>query len=830
MSKVYLNLRQSNNYFAFRLEKFVNSLIGKLVIVVFNLFGLVGLGFLLILLIDYQLIYLDWGLRLFFIYLTYRIYVLFYRDYLFGPKISISRALNIINNQNNQDENSNRLNLADTLDPGLLTVFCQNQYSPTNIAIKLLDLEELDFAFNRAGIDRGKMQSSLKAKQDESVGSPESVLIKALQVAQAEGHQKVRSGDLFVALVLIEPFLNQLMEDLSIKVEDLLNIVYWYSNIRPKNINFLDTGKFIFSGGVGKDWIFGHTRYLNRFSTDITDLVRLNSDKLKYIGHNQVIEKVERSLLRSRGSNVVLVGPAGSGKETSIYGLARRIVLGQSPGDLKLKRILKLDLEAVLAGASSSGEIMARLNQVFGEASKVGNLILFIDNFTNLLSSKSLGQVDASQVLLPYFNAGSFFVIGAAEPGKYHRYIENNSALNQRIEKIDFEQPSFQELIRILEDQVPTLEHRTGCFFRYLAIKEVVGLADRYIFDQPNPQKSLNLIDKVATESSGQVITRDRVRQVASSKFKIPVGQAGDREKKKLLNLEEILHQRVINQNQAIEEISDAMRRARAEIGRKGKKPIGSFLFIGPTGVGKTETAKALAESYFGGENRMNRFDMSEFQNKNDVYRLLGDKDEGGRPGILSQVLKETPHSLLLFDEIEKAHPDILNLFLQILDEGLATSTQGKKLVFSNSIIIATSNAGSKFIRNKIKEGADFAQISEEIIDYLISQDLFKPEFLNRFSSVVSFSPLTKKQIEKIAKIKLDKLSKQIKSEKDIEIIFGQRVPAEIASRGFNPQMGARPMERTIEKLIENLIAKRILADDLKRGDSLTIKVEDFEN
>ncbi len=827
MSKTYLKLKDSDNYFAFRFDKAINSFLGKILRVLFKLFGLAGLALLITAVFNYQPIYIDWGLRLIFIYLAFKIISLFYYDYLWGPKISVGKALKIAKDQSKDEK---RLNLADTLDPTLLTVFCQGEYSPTDIALSLIDLDELNFVFNRAGIDRNILRQRLEREEVENVGSPESVLIKALQVAQAESHQRVRPGDLFVALTLIEPSLNSLIDELGIKTEDLLNIVYWYSLIRPKQEKFLDTSNFVFSGGVGKDWIFGYTRYLNRFSSDITELVRLNNKKLKYIGHKQVIEKVEKSLLSSRGGNIVLVGPEGSGKETSIYGLARRIVLGQSPGNLKLKRILKLDLESVLAGANSRGEIISRLNQVFREAEKVGNLILFIDNFTNLLSGKSLGQVDASQVLLPYLNSGSFSVIGTAEPGRYHRYIENSLALNQRMVKIDFEEPSYQEIIRILEDQVPILEQRANCFFRYLAIKEVVYLANKYIFDQPNPQKSLNLLDKVATENVNQIITKEKVREVASNLYKIPVGEASKREKKKLLNLEDALHQRVVNQNQAIEEISNAMRRSRAEVGQKGKKPIGSFLFIGPIGVGKTETAKALADNYFGGESKMNRFDMSEYQNKHDTYRLLGDREESGRPGQLSEVLKTTPHSLLLFDEIEKAHPDILNLFLQILDEGVATTTQGKRLVFSNSIIIATSNAGAEFIRKKIKEGVDSSTISEEILDYLMDKGHFKPELLNRFSSVVSFSPLTKKQIEKIAQIKLNKLSNQIKSEKDIEIKFGPRVPSEIASRGYNPEMGARPMERTIEDLIENLIAKKILAGELSRGDSLTIGVEDFED
>ncbi len=818
------DIKKSVNYSAYRLRKFCGSWFGKVLIILFNLIGLVGLGLLIYLVFNYQPLVLDWALRAGAAYLAFKIFHIFYLDYLLGPKLKVDQALKFVNS-------GKEFNLADGLDPCLLGVFEQEKYLAKDIALGLIELDELNFVLNRAGISRDEIRRRIEENiNGEQVGSREEVVIKAFQVAKAEGHGDVGPGDLFIALTMIEPALKRLVDELGLRLEDLLNIVYWYNLVKRKNFNFLDTSDFIFNGGVGKDWIFGYTRYLNRYSQDITDLIRQNRNNLKYIGHQSVIDKIEKSLLSSQGKNMVLVGSEGSGKRTSVYGLARRIALGQAYGAINLKRVLELDLEALLSGATSRGEIVGRLNRVFGEAARVGNLVLLIDNFDNILSTKALGQVDASQILIPYLSSPEFNVIGTSQPGPYHRYVENNPALDQRIEKIEIEEPGEQEMIRILEDSVPLLEARTGCFFRYLAIKEVLFLANKYVFNQPNPQKSLKLLDKVASESRGQIVTRERVREIASSAYKVPVGEAGQREKRRLLNLEEILHRRVINQNQAIEEIAQAMRRARAEIGQKGKKPIGSFLFIGPTGVGKTETAKALASSYFSGEENMARFDMGEYQNKQDLYRLIGDSQEGGRPGELSRKLNESPHSLLLFDEVEKAHPDILNLFLQILDEGVATTSQGKKLVFSNTIIIATSNAGAEYIRKKIEEGVNPAEISDEIQDYLMDKGIFKPEFLNRFSSVVSFSPLTRAQIEKIAKIKLDKLKRQIKSEKDIQINFGENVASEIASRGYNPEMGARPMERTIERLIENLIAKKILANDLKRGESLTIKVEDFEN
>lgn len=821
-SKSFFNLRESKHYFVYRLFNFADSLAGKIVAAVFWLFFILGLFLIGINFLQFEANFLLWGLRLISVFWAYKIFILFYTDQLKEPIVPIGQALRLI-------ASNRKVNLADLVEPRVLKTFCEWEYCSREIAKSLIGLEELNFVISRAGLNRKEIKSYL-SQPGEEVGSRRQILIKALQIAQTEGHSQIGPGDLFVALCLVEPTLKELIDRVGLTTSDLLHIVYWYNQIKPQKGRFLDTSGFIFNGGVAKDWVFGYQRELRRFSVDITEFIRRNSRRLKYIGHRQAIAEMEKNLVQSSAHNVVLVAEEGSGKKTAVYGLARRMARGESFYSLNHRHILEIDLDALLAGAENAGAIIQRLNLIFSEAIRIGNTILFFEDITNLLSSKSIGQVNAAEVLIPFLNSPDIYIISTTTPGRYHRYISNNPALNQRINKVELKELSKEELIRILEDGALLAEKETDSFFTYQAILEIIKLADKHIFSQPNPQKSLTLLEKTAVESRGEIITAEKVQQIAGQVYKVPVGQIGEREKKQLLNLEEILHQRIVNQNQAVEEISEAMRRARAEIGRKGQRPIGSFLFLGPTGVGKTETAKALAESYFGGQEQMIRFDMSEYQNKEDLYRFLGRPEEGGQPGQLSEVLDRQPHSLLLFDEIEKAHPDILNLFLRILDEGVATNSQGKKLIFSNTIIIATSNAGANFIRSKIKAGVDPAQISAEILDYLMDQDIFKPEFLNRFSGVISFSPLNRVQIEQIARMKLAKLKEQIKAEKDIEIIWGDNVASEIGSRGYNPQMGARPMERAIEKHIESFIAKKILADELKKGDQLTVKVKDFES
>jgi len=802
------------------LGRFFGSSLGQLVIIFCWLIGLAGLAALVYGWIGSELLYLDLGFKGLALFLFYQIAKIFYYDRLRRPELLAVEALARI-------DNGEEVNGAHLIDPELFRALHQKDYQARDIARHLIDLPELKFILARAKINKEKIRQELNREITE-VGSREEVLYKALKTAKIEGHQRIGPGDLFVSLCLVEPALKEIVFNLGLETIDLLNIVYWYNQVKRRPKRFLDCSSFIFNGGVGRDWVFGYTRYLNRYSVDLTAQINGYIHKLKYIGHQPAIQEMERGLAQFTGHNVVLVGEEGSGKRTAVYGLVRRMLLGQSFNILNHRRLLEVDLESLLAGAETSGAIIQRLKVIMVEAVKAGNIILFFDKITNLFSAKRAGQVNAAEILIPYLNSTGVFIIGTATPGQYLRYIQSRPALREKFKKIEMKEPSQDEMIRIMEDTLPLIEARTGAFFTYGAIKEILRITDKYIFNQPNPQKSIALMDRVAVESRGEVVSREKVQNTASYFYKIPVGVAGEEEKRKLLNLEEELHKRVVGQDLAITEISDAMRRARAGVGRKGKKPIGSFLFLGPTGVGKTETAKALAASYFGAEEAMFRFDMSEFQNKQDLYRFLGSPKEGGRPGLLTQALKEHPFSLLLFDEIEKAHPDILNLFLQILDEGVATDSQGKKLIFKNNIIIATSNAGAEFIREQIKEGVEAKELSGRLLDYLLENNLFRPELLNRFSAVISFSPLNLEQIEQISKMKIDQLVQRIAQERDITVKIGPGVVREIARKGYNPEMGARPMERMIKKYLENLIAKKILADEVSRGGELVISLGDL--
>jgi ATP-dependent Clp protease ATP-binding subunit ClpC len=364
-------------------------------------------------------------------------------------------------------------------------------------------------------------------------------------------------------------------------------------------------------------------------------------------------------------------------------------------------------------------------------------------------------------------------------------------------------------------------------FFTFPAIKGIISLCSKYLPAIPFPEKAIDVIDELAVLASQRkekIVFLKDVEKIVERKAKVPIGEIEEAEKRKLLRLEELIHQRIIDHEEAVKEVSEALRRARAEITvRKG--PIGSFLFLGPTGVGKTETAKALSEIYFGSEEKMIRLDMSEFQNLSDIPRLLGGP---GEEGLLTTPVRERPFSLLLLDEFEKAHPKILNLFLQIFDEGYLTDGMGRKVSFKNTIIIATSNAGAEIIWEKLRETQKLEIIKEELLSYLIQNKIFTPELLNRFDGIIIFKPLTKESLLKIAELLLKKIQKQLK-EKEIDFVITEPLKEKIVELSYDPKFGAREMQRVIQEKVGNALARAILSGRIKRGMRIEIDPQNFE-
>ena len=688
----------------------------------------------------------------------------------------------------------------------------------------LLQADDMSFIILRLGLNPADVTNALE--NDQKVAD---ILLAAVDIAIADNHNGICSGDLFFSLYQASAGLKNYLQNFQVEATDIKSLIDWQNKVTAEiesRQGVFNASSFRFSGGVGKDWSFGYTVFLRKFSVDLTESIENYGLGLEIIGREKEIKQIEDALSRAGGANVVLVGNAGIGKHTTVLGFAKKVIDGEVPRGIAHDDILQIDTEALISGVSSEGDIIQRFSACLSEAAAAGNIIVLIENIDNLFSAQGIGTADLTAVLSPYLESGAMHIIGTSEVGPYNKYIAANTSLANHFVRVSVEEPQGENLVKILEDTAPTIESRTGSIVTFEAIKAVIKSAQRYMVNLTEPERSITLLEgavtRTTTERGKTIVIDSDVADYISEKFELPAAQAGEKEKTKLLNLEKIMHESVIGQDEAIKALAGAMRRARAQV-TDSPKPIGSFLFLGPTGVGKTETAKALARAYFDNANNMIRFDMSEYQTKADIYRLIGTKDETGN---LTTYVMEKPFSLLLFDEIEKADPDILNLFLQILDEGILTDGRGQKVSFSNTIIIATSNAGSDVISQTLGQNANYDQLKNTLSQYLIEQHLFKAELLNRFTGVIAFSPLDQKMIAEVAKLLIKNLQSTVLKNKDIKIEIAPDAIDYLAAAGFDPKMGARPMQRTIADKVENMLAEKILKNEIKKGDGLTITKE----
>ncbi|MFA5926652.1 MAG: ATP-dependent Clp protease ATP-binding subunit [Patescibacteria group bacterium] len=701
-----------------------------------------------------------------------------------------------------------------------------------DLAHALLGSKSIDFLLFRLGVGHDAIESLLN--DYAGVETVPEVLRQALEVAVAEEHHQIEVGDVLVALAKVDPLFAKLIEDLKLTVADLAHVVYWQTSLIRKSLEghrFLDPKRFRFTGGIGRDWAYGYTPMLDQFGHDLTASIQTRGLGIEIIGREKEIKEIAEALMRQNSGNAILVGEAGVGKRTTVLGLAKQIADGNIGDHLAYKHLIEVNLESLIA--TYQGEAAANaINSLFAEIISAGNIIVFIENIQNLLSNESAGSINAIELLLPFLDYPDMNIVATSDVATFNGLVASNTALAERFTRVTVDESGRAETIRILEDVVPAIEARAKVVISYEAIKETVVAADKYILSVPNPEKSINLLDGSATRAASErgrtiVLPKD-IKEYVTDKYDVPASEAGQDEKDKLLHLEEEMHKRVVGQAEAVKAIANALKRVRAGV-VNSKKPIGSFLFLGPTGVGKTETAKALAASYFGDEGRMIRFDMSEYQNKEDIYRFIGSNISGEDvQGTLTVAVREHPFSLLLFDEIEKAHRDILDLFLQVLDEGHLTDGFGRKVAFTNTIIICTSNAGSNLIRQSINSGTDYGKVKETLIEYLQQENIYRPEFLNRFTQIVAFSPLSPAEINSIAGLMISNLQNTVRENKGIEVEIAPETVAELAKMGFDPKMGARPMQRVIQEKVEDYLANQILSGKAKKGDKIMIGIRDI--
>ena len=658
------------------------------------------------------------------------------------------------------------------------------------------------------------------------------IIEKAIKISVDEKRTDVGENQILVALANENEFFKTTLIESDLKAEDVENLTLWLQsaeNSLENNKKFWTLENLLRKGSLGKDFSTGYTITLDRFSKDWRKVV----SKWKFreiIGHTKEIEEAEVILSKSATANVLIVGDPGTGRKSIIEALAQKCYLGTSLPQLNNKRVVELDAVLLAAQIPDFEKLETTLDQIFSEVVSSGSVILVVDDLENFVGQKmqKAGAFDISGILSKYLPLPNFQFIGITSYEGLHKSIEENSSFLNFFEKVEVSEVSEIETINILQSTALELEYSHKVFVLYPSIREIVNLTARYMPSLPFPKKALDVLDEAVVyvqKLKEKVVLPHHIAELISKKTGIPVGKMEVKEKEVLLNLENLIHDRIINQEEAVSEISTAMRRARMGIASK-TRPMGSFLFLGPTGVGKTETAKALAQIYFGSEKKMITLDMSEFQAVSDIPRLVGATSPVEMQGLLTTPVRETPFSLVLLDEIEKAHPNILNLFLQVLDEGHITDGQGRKVVFTNTIIICTSNAGADIIFKQVE--AKQVVEKDKLLDSLFEKNIFRPEFINRFDATVIFHPLTKDNLMKIAQLSLQGLQKSLK-EKDINFEITESLKEKIVDLSYKPEFGAREMRRVVQDKVESVVAEALLSDKIKKGDRIEINSENFE-
>jgi len=680
--------------------------------------------------------------------------------------------------------------------------FTKNIGSTTGLIKSFLERKDIQFFLQKAEIDK---------KEIVFIEIPKEDILKNISGTATP-------LDFFANYLLLIEDKTKLCFKKELKEEEIKNILYWAKSTFPEESD--KPFRFVFWGeGMGESWVSGWTLETSKYVFDITsDVV---NEKPMVLGRDEEYKEVVEALTKNK--SCLLVGEPGSGRGSLIGNLAYDSFFGTLRGNLYHQRFYELLVDALLAGAQNQGQLEERLENVITEISHSGNIIICIPSLENVTGASTF-NTDLSGALIPYLEKGIIRIIANITPSSYKKFIEPKHTLSSVFELVKFEEPSRDVLLRMLLKKCSDIEKQNKVSISYKAVVAVWNYAGKYLQDRVMPGAGVTLLTDVSNAVSlanKKIVEEQDVIDKVESKTKISVGLPDEEEKKLLLNLEEELHKRIIGQNEAIFEVSESLRRLRAGLGNT-KKPI-SFLFLGPTGVGKTATAKALAEIYYKGEDNMIRFDMSEYSTDESVKRLLGGTDD--THGLTDAVF-EHPFSLVLLDEFEKSNPKILDLFLQVLDDGRLTDNQGRTVSFTDTIIIATSNAGSEYIREEVTKGvAVDKDFQKKLIELLQEKGIFRPEFLNRFDGIVVFKPLGKEEIGQIIKIMLDGVIRKMQ-EKDIVISFNEKVIDLVASEGFDQEFGARPLNRFIQDNIEDLVAQKMLKGEIKRGDKISIYVD----
>ena len=703
---------------------------------------------------------------------------------------------------------------------------------PKHLFLAMLDQTMVGNMFIRLGVSPQtvkarimKLAMTVVGKQVEPDLAPETeqIIFNAYCIAAKTQDSHVRESELMLAGVRAWPEVQEILYDFKIDSVKLDNVVAWVrirEKLRENYASLRKASAHRSKHGIDRAMTAVATPFLNSFSEDLT--LKAQFGYLEpCVARDNILEEIFR-IIEGGQQSVLLVGPPGVGKMSIIEGIAQRMVEDNVPDRLKDKRLVQISTSALLAGTTVSGA-QQRINQIMNELARARNIILVVNNIVDLISTGAEGGMSVAETLSEHLSGGQFLTLATANPDGYHKQIAS-SELSSIFAKVEVPIMEENEVIQVLESKAGFVEYKHQVFFSYDALASCVKYALRFLHDQYVPESALNLMSESASlahakHATSPLVSDQDVAAVIAQKTGIPTESISEDESDKLMRLEDSMHKRLVGQSEAVTMVASALRRARAEI-RSKNRPIANFLFLGPTGVGKTELAKTIADVYFGSEERMIRVDMSEYQDKTSMYRLIGQPGQQGT-GLLTEAVREKPFSLVLLDELEKADPSILNLFLSVFDDGRLTDSVGRVIDFTNTIIIATSNAGTSYIQEAVQAQTPVAEIREQLLRKELKQ-YYRPEFLNRFDGVIVFTPLTRPEIKQVAGYMLKRVAKDLES-RGVELRVEDVALEALAEVGFDPEFGARPMRRAIQNKVEDPLAELVLSGKLRRRDVLIL-------
>ena len=648
--------------------------------------------------------------------------------------------------------------------------------------------------------------------------STEPIYETARKIREQTNSETINGAIIATALIQNLPNYEQILSQLKLEISDLYQGIIWFNYL---NGTIKNQKKPVHTGGIARDFAFGYTPTLQRFAINLSTRFTGSKYKVQQAENAEILEKIVHTFTHGGRQNVALIGAYGSGRSTIVNSFAETLMNADSkiPRSLKYRQIYSLDAPSLISAAKNHGEIEYLMIKILNEIYSAKNIILCLDN-AHLFFEEGPGSVDIANLLVPVLEAGNIRIIMIMDDQKFLEISAKNPALASTLNKIVVTPSNREETLKILMDQVPYLEYQKNVVYTYRALTEAYRLGEQYIHDVEMPGKAKLLLESAASYADRNLVTADSVQIAVEKSYGVKVKVADtDEDRNKLLNLEQLIHERMIDQVEAVSAVANALRRAGAGV-KNQSRPIGTFLFLGPTGVGKTELAKTLSEVYFNGESNIVRLDLNEFVSADDVSRLIRDGATDAM-SLTAQVMKQ-PFSVVLLDEIEKAHPSVLTTLLQVLDEGVLRDEKNREVSFRDCIIIATSNAGANEIREKIAAGIRIEEFKEQLIEDLISAGEFKPEFLNRFDEICLFKPLSKEDLVGVLDLIIASTNKTLAPQK-ISVTLTPEAKQILIEKGYDPKMGARPMRRIVQKTVENIVAAAILSGAAQPGSTLTI-------